>query len=273
MIMLIMLYPMVLPCFYSLGDRLAAGTWCIVSGEATVCRLSGYEVQHSGALNSAVACCSVVGLTWVSWTVPWHTLAEWMSLHRLDTIGAVWSCCIISQSFMTMCWRCSDVEVIQSNQPGQYMSLKGGTDPLIERRIMESSSTSSHLCPQAAACALFRSFLFTPSSRSLAVDEKVCRMFQVSGFQNLTNMNMMLNVQQISWNYRALDAFFHLLWHLTPCGVSTDIKMWTSSPNTLRIRDARYETSQNYRTYGTDPKYAATSIKERSIPLRDHSRP
>ena len=23
-----------------------------------------------------------------------------------------------------------------------------------------------------------------------------------------------------------------LLWHLTPCGVSTDIKMWTSSPNT-----------------------------------------
>ena len=25
---------------------------------------------------------------------------------------------------------------------------------------------------------------------------------------------------------------------------------------------ARYETSQNYRTYGTDPKYAATSIKE-----------
>ena len=100
-----------------------------------------------------------------------------------------------------------------------------------------------------------------------------CRMFQVSGFQNLTNMNMMLNVQQISWNDRALDAFFHLLWHLTPCGVSTDIKMWTSSPNTLRIRDARYETSQNYRTYGTDPKYAATSIKERSIPLRDHSWP
>ena len=153
----------------------------LISGEATVCRLNGYEVQ----------------------TV---TLAEWTSLHRLDTIGAVWSCCIISKFFMTMCW---GGQILRSEQPNRSRyELKGGIDPPIERRTMESSSTSSPLCPQAAACALFLSFLFATGSRALAADDKVYRMFQVSGFQNRTNMNMMLNVQQISLNDRALNVPF-----------------------------------------------------------------
>ena len=51
------------------------------------------------------------------------------------------------------------------------------------------------------------------------------------------------------------------LWRFECCIINDGSNQMKHGSSCFQQR-VRYETSQNYRTYGSDPKYAATSIKE-----------